>query len=210
MIWRENGTAICICDAGRGVFKEKCIRFSFRDVDDDIREEDYLIYGKTDAAIVETAVFFWSLKDGDRDDDDDQDDNGSLLKIEKVVDFTAFQPEQLVQIFDANPMRHFEFEGETWSAEQSLVLAMRPYPLNIKLTWCRLNDDGMAFLDALEKQQQPSFGSFSITFDTADEMPFSRDNLMRLLKLGVASKSSNYPCWTTIVCFFRSPSRRIL
>lgn len=132
---------------------------------------DCAIFGKTDASIAETATFFWSLKYSEE----------SKVRLETCVygfsdkrefdfDFAALTAEQLGRILDANPKRHFTFQTGIWRAELSAVLATRSYPLKLTLTKSDaegggfvLEDNGTAFVDALEKRQS-SFGSLSIEF----------------------------------------------
>ena len=75
-----------------------------------------------------------------------------------------------------------------WSAKQSVILATRPYPLNIELTCFGLKDKGTAFVDALEKRQQPSLGSFIIHDVNEDAKLFSSANLKCLFKLDMTFK----------------------
>ena len=136
-----------------------------------------VIYGHTDAGIAEAMTFFLSLKQtGDVmlviDDDFD-------------FDFAALSAEQLARILDANPTREFRFGIGIWSAEHSVILATRPYSLNVTLTAGGLafDDKGTAFVDALETRQA-FFGSISLSSNKEDKV-FPRDNLERLLKLEV-------------------------
>lgn len=123
------------------------------------------IYGRGDAAIAETAAWFWSLKREGK--------NRSLqigcsdLEKKQYFDVAALRPEQLAAILDANP--HIELRCGTWSAEQSVILATRPYPLNVTLVekfhqmgGFRFQDEGSAFVDALQSRQK-SFGSLEIS-----------------------------------------------
>jgi hypothetical protein len=61
-------------------------------------------------------------------------------------DFATLQPEQLAQILDSNPTRALDFPTRKWTAEQSVVLASRPYPLNLTLgKWLTFEDEGKTF-----------------------------------------------------------------
>ncbi|GAX17895.1 hypothetical protein FisN_18Hh101 [Fistulifera solaris] len=179
-IWRENRTLLCIvnhdCWRPSG-FREQNISFTlYKDYEAGRYDGvDLEIYGKTDATIVETATFFWSLKQGECEE-------GRL----RMPSLPTIQPEQLARIFDANPDMHFEFEEGTWSAEQSVILATRSFPLNVKLVWVSFEDNGTAFVNALETRQQYSFGMFSMTFCDAEHVPLSRENVQRFLKLNLA------------------------
>ena len=129
----------------------------------------YVIYGKTTAAIAETATFFWSL----------QHSGNICLKIDSSAscrlynrfdssrwfDCAALSPEQLAQILDSNLTRHYAIRYGSWTAEQSVILATRPYPLHLSLTSYGsssrdfdFQDGGTAFGDALENRTS-SFGT---------------------------------------------------
>ncbi|GAX24818.1 hypothetical protein FisN_18Lh099 [Fistulifera solaris] len=187
-IWRDNGTLICNTNITSSLFwafrfQERSFSFTIYDGYGD--GFDFKIYGKTDAAIAETATFFLSLKHNDA--------KGSRLKIPipstDQFDFAAvFQPEQLAHVFDANPGRIYEFVEGTLSPEHSVVLATRSFPLNVKLTWLSLGDNGTAFVNALSKRDQPSFGLFSMTFCYAHLLPMSHDNIERFLNLNITFK----------------------
>lgn len=185
-LWREkNQTLICLGDMdliryrGKHVFFTICYHKGRR------QKLDCAIYGKTDAAIAETASFLWALQ--------------SLGKNEACFtiggseaddfDFTALQVHQLAYVLDANPTRRFEFKTGTWDAEQTVVLATRSYPFNLKLTskkykrGFQFKDDGDAFVAALTTRQS-SFGSLGIDFDK-DEALFSRKSLKLLFQFGI-------------------------
>ncbi|GAX17711.1 hypothetical protein FisN_10Lu429 [Fistulifera solaris] len=153
---------------------------------------DCVIYGKTDTAVAETATWFWSLKDQTR--------KRAALRIhyalssaaegQRNFDFAILRPEQLTRILDANPTRQLQLEIGTWSAEQAIILATRPYPLDLVLVngdgseVDSAHDDGTAFIDALV-QQQSLFGSLSILWYSDEDMVISRFNLERLVNLEV-------------------------
>ncbi|GAX24816.1 hypothetical protein FisN_18Lh101 [Fistulifera solaris] len=177
-IWRENGTLLCIEDNHfwrPNGFREQYISFSlYEGYEIGIHGTYCNIYGKTDAAIAETATFLWSLKQGE--------DEESYLAIPILP---SLLPEQLARILDANPLRLFRFEKGNWSAEQSVVLATRSFPLHVWLTCASFEDNGTAFVDAMETRQQYSFGMFVMTFPNTDHIPLSSDNLERFLKLNL-------------------------
>lgn len=186
-IWRENRTLICIGHSARRQSGER--RVSFTICHDGKYTLECTIYGKKDSAVAETATFFCSL----------QHSGESTARLEiysyekrnkNVFKLAALQAEQLAQILDANPTRHWEFQTGVLSEEQSVVLATRPYPLHLKLTQslgtkngCGLKLGGTAFVNALETRQSP-FGSLYIDFDM-DGMPFCRTNLFRLFQLEI-------------------------
>jgi hypothetical protein len=143
------------------------------------------IYGKTDEAIAETATFFWSQRQS-------VSENGKLFIGTHVstshgyhFDFAAFQAEQFARIMDSNPSRQLEIHTGTWSPEQSVVLATRPYPINLKLamavdeTRClTFTDDGTAFVDELQKRQS-SFGYLFIECEWLLKLEYRFEKLGR-------------------------------
>ncbi|GAX21665.1 hypothetical protein FisN_29Hh104 [Fistulifera solaris] len=141
------------------------------------------IFGKTDAAIAETISFLWSL----RAEDGGQRKHVNSLLIDFVVDFdvTVLTAKQLARILDSNPTRDYYLAGGAWSTQQAVVMATRPYSIDLKLGGepFAFEDDGLAFVDALRKRQTP-FGSLWITLNR-NERGFSRANMERLLKLEV-------------------------
>ena len=174
-IWRENDTVIHVCD-GLGmkfVSKERSFSFDLCHVGERYALQ-CAIYGKTDAAIAETATFFWCLKhpgqayatldvkyhfnfwSGDRNDN---------------FDFAAIEPEQLAHIMDSNPTRRLALRSGAWSPEQSITFATRPYPVHLSTSNAfALQDGGTAFVDALENRQT-SFGALDFL---GGGMPLSR------------------------------------
>ncbi len=200
-IWRENGTILCI-DVSPPFVDSRSIRLVNNfDEEPDLKPLSQLfwersvcfaiphggagscvhgvIYGKTDAALAETATFFWSLGlDGKR----------SHLNVynhstdELAFDFAVLQAEQLAKILDSNPKRSLSIQGGVWTSEQAVVLASRPYPINLSISKSHRNNDsfrfkdgGSAFVDALQRRQS-SFGTLAIT----ETMPFSRTSLEQL------------------------------
>ena len=59
-IWHENGTIICFGRFGVLQYNERSVLFTLTNVG--LYDLHCVIYGKMDARIAETAVFFWSLK----------------------------------------------------------------------------------------------------------------------------------------------------
>ena len=153
----------------------------------DVGQEHYLscaIYGKNDAAIAATATIFWSLEHSG------EGNPQAALKIHTVFrfDFAVFSAVQLTRILDSNPSRKLSCQPCLWSAEQSVILATRPCPLNVELyvVWraakLAFGDGGTAFVDALQTRQS-SFGSLSISSESGRHMPLSDANMKRLLEL---------------------------
>ncbi len=200
-IWRDNGTVICVCKYAFDsfVYSAVCFRLSrvgkhdisgaiFGLIVDDFggfskKEINEMI----DDNIAETAAFFWSLKDSNADD--------KRLEIDRFdemsrFNFAALHSDQLAAILDANPRRQFELQNGTWSAEQAVILATRPFSVKLKLSDSplsvmesrfRFRDKGAAFVNALEKRNS-SFGSLALSFLNTTDIPFSVPNMERLLK----------------------------
>jgi hypothetical protein len=198
-IWRDNGTLLTVCNNLYAQYEEKhvCINI-YRDGKP---PGEFAIYGKTDSAIAETMVFFCSIISGG--------EGKARLKFfaheeelrivahrkEFCFDFAALQEEQLVYILDTNPGWCFELQTGCWNTNHSLILATRPYPLDLWLTFSQrtsgfiFDDEGTAFVNALVKRKL-SFGSLSIAAEmddhinllcNTDKMPISRANLHRIL-----------------------------
>ena len=194
-IWRDNGTVIIVCGWAYWHFHKRNVQFTIHGK----YGLDYVIYGETDADIAETITFLWSVPDSE----------GERLQVNEVpcdtdtpnFDFAALQPEQLAQILDANPTRRFDFRTGIFNADLAVVLATRPYPLNLRLTKVTDNetkdgfafiDGGTAFVDALETRQS-SFGSLHISYATEKRpIPFSPVNLHRLVQLEAFERLSTY------------------
>ena len=148
------------------------------------------IFGKTDAAIAETAVFFWSLKHPEA--------VGTFLHVDtyksfcfkcvcdSTFEFAALPAETLAQILDANLTRSVSFPSTNLSPEQSVILATRSYLLNLKRTvnhgGLGFKDGGRAFVEAL-KQRQSTFGSLEIACHT-DAMIFDLSYMKHIMELG--------------------------
>ena len=182
----DNGTLICIGSMAFAQYDERKLYFWIYDYSNEGNDSTcYTIYGKTDAVIAETAIFFWSLTHPE-----------GCLSIrsrgENNFDVAALHPEQLAQILDANPKRSLSLGIGIWTAEQSVVLATRPYPLDLTLYKYFMDrdkfafqDEGTAFVDALEKRRS-SFGALELIWDSGSgEIPFSSDNQRRLFTLEV-------------------------
>jgi hypothetical protein len=144
------------------------------------------IYGRTDEAVIETATFLWSLPYTGDGHNCLEIRHAGLFDLNR---FAAFRPEQLTRILDANTKRIYEIQAGCWTPEQSLVFATRPYPLYLKIHYSPnkrgnffFQDDGTAFVEALE-QRESSFGTLALVFSKKEEVPFSNENLKRLLTL---------------------------
>ncbi len=175
-IWRNNHTIICVTlFVNMLEYKNHSVCF---DIHRGIDEKHLLcvIFGESHDAVAETATFFWSLKQ--------KGSKTGLLRIRKQhdFDFSTLHTERLSLILDSNPARAFEFLIGTWNAEQAEVFATRPYRLTLRLSGeFTFQDEGTSFVNALQRRHT-SFGWLNIPND--DELkPFSRANLLRLLRL---------------------------
>ena len=184
-IWRENSeTILSIGLVSVAQYEERHLNFALQNVSGGV-ELNCVIYGKTDAAIAETFAFFCSLQH------EDAGPKPARLVIwdSAQFDWSALLPEQLAQILDADPARHFHIHTGTWTAEQSVILASRPYPLSVRLISGQgeryggfaFQDHGTAFVTSLE-QRSSSFGSLCIV-GVEHDSPLSCHNLERLLEL---------------------------
>ena len=126
-IWRENGTLICILGTGYPPHDERhVISFTIDHVCN--YPLTFKIYGKNKAAFADTATFFWSLKQSGERDTHLIVKSDDMYADERDFDATVFTAEQLARILNSNPTRVFEFVTGTWTAEQSVIFATRPYP----------------------------------------------------------------------------------
>ncbi|GAX17673.1 hypothetical protein FisN_10Lu390 [Fistulifera solaris] len=102
-------------------------------------------------------------------------------------DVASLRPDQLAQIIDSNPTQRLELFYGTWTPEQSVVLATRPYALNMTIRsfgerGFQFQDDGYAFVDAA-RTQQTYFGSIII-----GGSPFCPANLRHLFNYSTFEK----------------------
>lgn len=193
-IWRENKTLTCVTEQYPSpMYKEKSLSFTIYCSGKSPLQ--FTVYGETDAAIAETATFFWSLRYAE--------DRKTRLEIgsydsSRPIDFaTAFQPEQLARMFEANPTRRIKLSRVYVSAAQSTILASQPH--RVELEFCEfldstgncfcIADRGTAFVNALTKRTS-SFGTLKFSFrDTRWSLKcLNLHNLKRLLELEVFEK----------------------
>jgi hypothetical protein len=190
-IWLECGALICFSGSSFNRDDKRTLSLKIEYDGDPKYELECVIYGESNEALAEAATFLCSLKEkGDSTRTRLELYAGFEYDTQYAFDFRAFRPEQLAQILEANPQRHYDFRMGNWSPEQSVILATRPFPLNLTLAqseetnrgWV-FQDGGTAFIDALE-QRATSFGFLTINFPR-NLMPFSRNNLIRLFQLDV-------------------------
>ncbi|GAX19224.1 hypothetical protein FisN_4Lh191 [Fistulifera solaris] len=169
-IWRSNGSVIFIKD--RCFQRRRHVVFLFSD------RLGGTIYGETDAAIAETATFFLSLQHPEHWGENHLLIRSAILIGIRAFDFAALLPAQLAQILDST--RSITFSSGSFTPEQAVILATRPYTLNIGLGE-RFVDQGTAFVHALQIRES-SFGFLKI-IGQRNGGPFSVENLQLLCQL---------------------------
>ncbi|GAX17670.1 hypothetical protein FisN_10Lu387 [Fistulifera solaris] len=186
-IWRNNHTIICVTPLLCIEYKNYYVSFKIcREIDE--HPLHCAIFGESHDAVAETATFFWSLKQ--------QGAKTSRLIVRSRhnnIDLTTFHVKRLTQILDANPGRTIEILKGTWNAEQSEVLATRPYPLKLRLSReFTFQDEGTSFVDALQRRQT-SFGWLNIVYGDKGR-PFNHANWSRFLRLDVTFEKLTIGC----------------
>ncbi|GAX18837.1 hypothetical protein FisN_26Hu139 [Fistulifera solaris] len=136
VIWRENGTLTYVVPAGDTFVPDPIDDTDGLIIEFGDNNPSLHIIGKTEDAIVETALF-------------------ELAHASRV-----------------------SLKDLSLRAEQSTILASKPYPIDLTVTHCFFGDDGTAFVDALEKRKS-SFGSLTIE----NNVPISHVNFERLLQV---------------------------
>ncbi|GAX15880.1 hypothetical protein FisN_2Lu403 [Fistulifera solaris] len=152
MLWFENGSFLCWFGAAF-FFEEHDYCFMISDMDESNKYFlECAVHGESEAKILETVTFLWSLQ--------------QLWK-------------KIARILDANPSRRIFFNQGLWSPEQAVVLASRPNTTDLYIidgyfetVAFAFKDDGTAFVNELEKRKS-SFGTLCIDVDE-DKFPFSR------------------------------------
>ncbi|GAX27616.1 hypothetical protein FisN_13Hh295 [Fistulifera solaris] len=142
-----------------------------------------VVLGEHEADILETVTFLWSLR-GSRS-------IHLALFEDNTFDFSSLQPKQARAHLEC-PYGDFFGKG-AWNAQQSIVLASRPHPLQLHFATEAFDDVGFAFDDGgtafvreLENRQS-SFGSLGLrSFQI--KCPFSRNSFERLLNLELFEK----------------------
>jgi hypothetical protein len=199
-IYFDNETFLRVSDESRGQFiiRKRAFVFSIYIGVTRTRYLDCAVFGKTDAAILETATFFCSLPQPEHPKASLRF-NHCLTDCTScypfIVDFAALREDQLIQILETNPKKQVDLEIGSWSPEQAKILTSRSYPLNLKLTRAREGwagfgpkDDGTELINLLEKRQS-RFGSLAVHCSEYGNMTMSHSNLKRLMKLeGILDK----------------------
>jgi hypothetical protein len=121
------------------------------------------IFGDADEQILETAVYFASLRvSGDK-----KLGHQILIRFHDSVSFTSSHEGQLSLLFDSLSTRNISFFHSRLSSILSAVITSRPYRL--KLTLCSSSSvDYDAFLENLQGRRT-SFGSLSLVYKEGED-----------------------------------------
>jgi hypothetical protein len=157
-IWLECGAIVCFSGSSFDRDDKRTLSLNIEHDGDPKYELECVIYGESNESLAKAATFLCSLKEkGDSTRTRLELYAGFAYDTKYTFDFRVFRPEQLAQILQANPKRHFDFRLGNWSPEQSAILATRPFPLNLtfarseETTRARVSHNGgKAFIDALE------------------------------------------------------------
>ncbi|GAX17691.1 hypothetical protein FisN_10Lu411 [Fistulifera solaris] len=147
------------------LYQERKLFFALYDVGKHKKKWQFAIYGTSDAAIAETATWFWSLPHFKGRKKAGLEIGYCRFDGVPSFDFAALQPEQLARILDANPQRMITIDEGTWTVQQAVVLATRSYPLRLtfgrKIGDFNFVDNGTAFVEALAKRKS-LFGIYAL------------------------------------------------
>ncbi|GAX18840.1 hypothetical protein FisN_26Hu142 [Fistulifera solaris] len=175
VIWRENDTLTFIAPYNNDSYAS----------DDSLRSlslEFYALHltlhivGETEAAVTETAEYFLSFET--------LTDEPSTLEVSGDsfgVNLSTISALCFKRMLEMDPLRVLEFQQVTFSAEQSMLLAT--YATRLRLEQCMFEDEGTAFVDALESRQS----AFSL-LRMEGAIPFNEDNLKRLFEVEVIDR----------------------
>jgi hypothetical protein len=194
VIWRDNGTAILIRKHEKHNYRYG-FNISFTVYCGYVRFSGaiYSFYGGTarDSEILKTASFFGLLIFSGEQMVHVEIDLDNLLSHCDCDFAKILNPEEIACLMDATPGRQYAFTAGEWSAEQSIVLATRPYSVDLTLgqssngyACFEFQDGGTAFVKALETREK-IFGSLCLDVDYSDEdwTPLSNKNLKRLFQI---------------------------
>jgi hypothetical protein len=170
-IWRNNGTSAYMTPRERNDRPNHELYLSMR-----FFCEGYVLHftGSTDKAIAKRRHFFMTLER--------TAEEKPFIFMESYCLFYqlhAAGSRCLANIFKTAPSRLVEFEHINLSVKQTITLATRSHPINLGFWECEFEDDGTAFVEALERRES-AFGSVRFT-----NQGFSVDNLKRVLQLDV-------------------------
>jgi hypothetical protein len=174
--WRENETLTYILP--RGVHdwpifddNQKALSLEF---DESHQSGTIYIVGRSDKALADTTAFVMGIEK--------PAEASTYLYIcpyrEPAYTYPALGSQCLTRIFDKAPSRQVKIAGFTLSAGQTMFLATRPHPVHLSLCYCKIEDEGTAFVNALENRKS-LFGSLDIKWCQT----FHYDNLRRILQV---------------------------
>ena len=171
-IWRDNGTLTYVTPCGSDDHPDddlRCLSLVYF-----CRGPTLNITGLTDKAVAETAAYFMNLETPTK--------HSSCLLVGTDhfdgYDFCAARVQCLQHIVEVAPSRAVKFQNVTLSAPQSAFLATRTHTTRLTLCRCQFEDEGTAFVDALENRKS-SFGRL----DFGDKVALNDENLKRLLQI---------------------------
>ncbi len=171
-VWRDNETLTYVVPHGVDAWParvERSLVFHF-----DNKGPQLYIAGKTDEAIAESAAFFLKLVQPT-----DKCCSLTAYSSGNIFDLSVAGSQCFVQFFEAcSSSSAIDFQDIALSAEQSAVIAARPRAASTALFDCTFEDQGTAFLSALETRQS-SFGSLKFPCTNA----LNENNLQRLFQI---------------------------
>ena len=171
--WQDNGTLIYVMPHGRTDIPHRMQRWLSLKLR---KGPSFYIVGDTVSAIAQTAAFLFRFEK--------PTDESSGLEIEGCFgrnrfDFRTAGSRYLRRIIiEAVTVRPLWFHEIKFSERQSITLATRPHLIQLALCECEFEDEGTAFVDALERRTS-SFGSLAIKGSTT----LSLTNVKRLLQV---------------------------
>ncbi|GAX18846.1 hypothetical protein FisN_26Hu148 [Fistulifera solaris] len=168
VIWRNNDTLTYVTtNGGNDAPCDPRRALSMKFVDDGL---SLYITGNTDEAVADTVAYFLSC-----------DSKESCIKVSTrnphrySLEPTVVRSQCLQRILEAT--NRVILTEMTLSVEQSIILATQPQPLHLTLDRCSFEDEGTAFMDALESRSTV-FGSLSLEYSS-----FSDDSWKRLVQI---------------------------
>ncbi|GAX21196.1 hypothetical protein FisN_26Lh146 [Fistulifera solaris] len=177
-IWRENKTLTYVTPPGSDDFPDRSrsslSRFSLSML---FGSEGTALFicGYSDNAISETAAFFMNLAEQRSD----------VFYLKGIVepwscffDFCGAGP-KCFTLLQRGCVPSLIVKDLALSVEQSRALASQPNCMRMRISCCKFEDEGKAFVDELEKRQSP------IGLKLDGELFFDEVNLRRLFKLNV-------------------------
>ncbi|GAX14664.1 hypothetical protein FisN_11Hu203 [Fistulifera solaris] len=174
-IWRDNETLAYVIPHNKSDFPDderNSLQITYAGTGPDI-----YIFGDTDTAIAETTAFFLELEGSNTCED--------RLEFQfhghQSFNFRDAGSQCIMHMLKIAPSRDIYFRNITISTDQSLALATSKHPKHIYFFKTAFEDEGSAFVDALETRQS-SFGS--LTFEETSP-GINDNNLQRLFRVSV-------------------------